>query len=392
MADKYDFIVIGGGIMGVSIAAHLAQHASVRLLEMEGQAGFHATGRSAALFLQTYGNATVRALTQASRSFFYSPPPSFCPSPLVAQRSILITARTGQAETMETFIRSVSPCDEIVMITPARAAELLPVLKTDDLMSAVYSRSPADIQVHELLQGYFRLFKARQGSFSSNARVRGLERMQDGWKVTTDQESMQGVRIINAAGAWAGEIGKLAGAQDIRLRALKRTVCLIDPPAGASLASWPMLSDLQEQYYLKPEAGMLLLSPSDETATEPCDAQADELDVAIAVDRIQSATTIEVQRVAHKWAGLRSFVDDRSPVVGYDPIQSGFFWIAALGGFGIQTAPAVSQLAASLALARPVDEHILQTGLRLEALAPERLISADRPVGLPLSAPQGAVS
>jgi D-arginine dehydrogenase len=181
--------------------------------------------------------------------------------------------------------------------------------------------------------------------------------------------------VINAAGAWAGEIGKLAEAMDMGLQPMRRTVCLIDQSSGQSADAWPMMFDVEEQFYLKPDAGMLLLSPCDETLTEPCDAQADELDIAIAVDRIERATTLQVKRIAHKWAGLRSFVKDRSPVVGYDPYRPGFFWFAALGGYGIQTAPALSRLAASLVRGTQVDSPPLPDGVEVAALSPARLIS-----------------
>jgi D-arginine dehydrogenase len=185
--------------------------------------------------------------------------------------------------------------------------------------------------------------------------------------------------VVNAAGAWAGEIGRLAGAQDIGLQPLKRTVCLLDPPPGAHSDSWPMMVDVDDQFYLKPDAGKLLLSPSDETPSPPCDAQADEMDIAIAVDRIERATTLTVRHVAHKWAGLRSFVRDQSPVVGYDPLQPGFFWLAALGGYGIQTAPALGSLGAALALGMPPDEALLAFGIDPAVLRPDRLLTPVRP-------------
>ncbi len=181
--------------------------------------------------------------------------------------------------------------------------------------------------------------------------------------------------MVNAAGAWAGEIGKLAGAQDIGLRPLKRTACLVAPPEGARLDTWPLVMNVEEEFYFKPEAGMLMLSPADESPTEPCDAQPEELDIAIAVDRLERATTLQVKRVAHKWAGLRSFVADRSPVVGFDTLQPDFFWVAALGGYGVQTSPAVGSVAASLVLREAIDEKVLMCGVEAKSLAPSRLIS-----------------
>jgi D-arginine dehydrogenase len=179
--------------------------------------------------------------------------------------------------------------------------------------------------------------------------------------------------IVNAAGAWAGHIAALAGAQSVGFKPLRRTACLIDSPTGSESDAWPMLLDIDEQFYLKPDAGKLLLSPADETPSEPCDAQPDEFDIAVAVDRLEAATTLRVSRIIRKWAGLRSFVADRSPLVGYDAGQPGFFWLAALGGYGIQTAPALSRLAAALVLNKPVDQHLETSGLFVDQLAPGRI-------------------
>jgi len=375
MTFEHDIVVIGGGMAGAAIAAHLSEHASVRLLEMEHQPGYHSTGRSAALFAESYGNGLVRALTRASRSFFFSPPTSFCSDPLVKPRSMLAIARTGQESALDAFFGSAAPSDLVELVSAARALELFPLLKSADLVGAALYRGSADIDVHALHQGYLRLLKSRKGTIATEARVIGLEHERDVWAVTTAQDTVHAGVVVNAAGAWAGEIGKLAEAMDIGLQPMKRTVCLIEPPAGRNAHLWPMVFDVEEQFYLKPDAGMLLLSPCDETLTDPCDAQADELDIAIAVDRVERATTLEVKRIAHKWAGLRSFVNDRSPVVGYDPYRPGFFWLAALGGYGIQTAPALSRLAASLVLGKRADSHAPPDGVEVAALSPTRLMS-----------------
>ncbi|HEY2678367.1 MAG TPA: FAD-binding oxidoreductase [Steroidobacteraceae bacterium] len=373
MIFECDIVVIGGGMAGASIAAHLSEHASVRLLEMEAQPGYHSTGRSAAMFFEPYGSAIIRALTRASRSFFYSPPQSFCSEVLVKPRDVLLTAREGQAAALEAFFDSVTPGDRIERKSAGEVRELHPLLRPENLIAGAFSRNSADIEVHELHRGYLRLFRARKGIVTTEARVIGLEHDANAWSVTTAHDTIRAQIVVNAAGAWAGEIGKLAGAIDVGLQPLKRTACLIGQPPGQNSGSWPMLVDIEEQFYLKPDAGTLLLSLADETLTEPCDAQADELDIAIAVERVERATTLDVKRITHRWAGLRSFVKDRSPVVGFDPDRPGFFWLAALGGYGIQTAPALSRLAASLALGLRVDEHLLEHGVAVAALAPDRL-------------------
>ncbi len=375
MTLNCDIVVIGGGMAGASVAAHLAEFAEVRLLEMESQPGYHSTGRSAALFSETYGNQAIRALTSASRQFFYSPPASFSPVPLVRPRSVLVAARSGQGESLQAFIDSEAS-GRLESKSADEAIEICPILKRDGLIGAALDRHSADIEVHELHQGYLRLLKSRGGVVSTDAEVTALERCEDGWLVTTSDESVRGGLIVNAAGAWAGQIADMAGAQSVGLKPLRRTACLLDPPPGSQVDSWPMLLDVDEQFYLKPDAGKLLLSPADETPAEPGDAQPDEMDIAIAVDRLEQVTSLSVTRVGRKWAGLRSFVADRTPVVGYDARCSGFFWLAALGGYGIQTAPSLSRLAAALVLHRPVDEHVLSFGLDPRVLSPARLASS----------------
>jgi len=373
MTAPASVVVIGGGIAGASIAANLAEHVAVRLLEMESQPGYHSTGRSAARFSETYGNATIRALSTASRSFFFAPPAGFCSVPLVKPRADLIFARTSQREALDEFFESIGPDDRLERLSIERALELCPVLRTDDLAAAVLDRGPADIDVHALHQGYLRLLKARGGQTTTAAEVVGLERKSASWWVTTPGEVLRASVVVNAAGAWAGEIGRMAGAHDIGLQPRRRTALLIEPALGLNIESWPMLSDVDETFYLKPQSGLWLLSPADETPTPACDVQPDELDIAIAIDRLERATTVDVRRVVRKWAGLRSFVADRSPCVGFDSRQPGFFWLAALGGYGIQTAPALSILACALLLNRGIDEHFSSVALDPGALAPSRL-------------------
>lgn len=373
MSQDFEFAVIGAGIAGCSVAAQLSEHASVNLLEMEEQPGYHSTGRSAAIFAHTYGNHIVRALTRASRGFFYSPPADFCASPLVKPRAILVTARAGQEASLAAFIGSIDPADQFDEKSVNEAIELCPILRPEGLIGAVFSQSPADIEVHELQRGYLRMLRARGGQLTTSGKILGAERVGDIWILTTRQGTVRARNIVNAAGAWAGEIARLCGAQDVGLQPLKRTVCLIESPLGQRADSWPMLLDIEEQFYLKPDAGKLLLSPADEIPSEPGDAQPDELDIAIAVDRLENATTLKVSRLAAKWAGLRSFVRDRTPVIGYDAIQPGFFWVAALGGYGIQTAPALSRLAAALALRFSRDS--VDCGIDIAPLSPNRFLA-----------------
>jgi len=354
--DSFDFVVIGGGIAGASIASHLAEHARVALLEMEPQPGYHSTGRSVSLFCETYGAPVIRTLTRASRRFFFEPPSAFCTAPLVTRRPVLMIASGSQGDALQEFFASATPADRVERLSPREAVEAFPLLAPSDLMGAALLRETADIDVHELLQGYLRLFKIRGGILSADTTLTQLARHGDTWTLSTSSRGdIRAATVVNAAGAWAGEIGTLAGAMNIGLRPLKRSVALLEQPPDHNMNDWPLLVDAEERFYAKPSPGRLFLSPADETLSAPCDAQADDVDLAEAVDRFERATTIEVKRLVGQWAGLRSFVADREPVVGFDPLVPGFFWLAALGGYGIQTTPALSRLAASWARRCPID-------------------------------------
>jgi D-arginine dehydrogenase len=375
MIFEHDIVVIGAGMAGASIAAHLAEYGSVRLLEMEPTPGYHSTGRSAAVFSETYGNDTVRALTRASRDFLYSPDPNFTAADLIKPRAILMVARTNQRDALSQFFASSVAADGIEVKTAQEARALHPLLREDDLWGAAYIRNAGDIEVHELHRGYLRLLHSRHGALTTGAQVTHLGRDRGAWSVTTAHDTFRAEIVVNAAGPWAGEIGTLAGAMNVGLQPRKRTACLIKPPVGYTVQEWPMLVDAGEEFYLKPDAGMLLLSPADETLCTPSDVQPDEMDIALAVDRIERATTLNVTRVTHKWAGIRSFVADRSPVVGFDPHQPEFFWHAALGGYGIQTAPALSRAAAALVMGRSIENDLLSFGVTEIALSPRRLMN-----------------
>lgn len=369
-----DFLIIGCGIAGAAIAAHLSRHASVHVLEMEDQPGYHSTGRSAALFSENYGNPTIRALSRASRSFLHSPPVGFCEAPLLKPRTVLMYGRSHQRAAFDELIKSAATGGNLEYVTPAAALGLCCILKPEGLLGGLVDHNSADIEVHELHRGYIRDLKRRGGALTLGSRVTALARDSDKWIVHCGSESHRAAVIVNAAGAWAGELARMAGAQRIPLEPRRRTAALTDPPDGIAPDKWPLIVDVEEQFYAKPDAGLVLFSPADETPVAPCDAQPEDLDVAIAVDRLQNETTLEVRRIRRKWAGLRSFVPDRSPVIGYDRLQPAFFWVAALGGYGIQTAPALSALAAALVLHRQADEHLASVGLSIEDVFPDRFL------------------
>jgi D-arginine dehydrogenase len=367
-----DFLVIGAGMAGAAVAAHLAEHAKVQVLEMEDHPGYHSTGRSAALFSENYGNTVIRALSKASRSHFFSPADDASLVPLVTPRQVLVFARRGQEEALAAYSAHGPSMGGDRMIGSSEAFDLCPVLRMEGLVGAYLDPRAADIEVHELHQSYLRQFRARGGHLTTGAKVIAITHSPQGWTIECEDESYRAGVVINAAGAWAGEIGRMAGAHAIGMQPMRRTAAIVETDIEIS-KSWPMMLDVNEQFYAKPDAGLLLVSPADETPSPPCDAYPEEFDVAVAIDRLQEATTLTVRRIKSRWAGLRSFVEDRTPVVGFDTQRANFFWLAALGGYGIQTAPALSRLAASLALRRPIDADIEDFGVSAADLSPGRL-------------------
>ena len=369
-----DVVIVGAGIAGASLAWRLAEHRRVVLLEAEDQPGYHTTGRSAALFTTTYGHPVIRALTVASREFLQSPEPDFAETPLLTPRPVLWVAQEDRLAVLTAFVRDAAALDpSVTHITPQQALSLCPVLSTDYLAGAAIEPDAADIDVHALHQGYLRGFRRRGGEVVTGARVLGLRRDGAAWEVTSAAGAGSAPVVVNAAGAWADELASLAGAAPIGLVPKRRTAITFDPPSGADVKSWPFLMDVDETFYFKPDAGRLLGSPADETPSPPCDAQPEELDIAITVDRIETATTMQIRRIVSRWAGLRSFVADKVPVVGFDPGAEGFFWLAGQGGYGIMTSPGLSALAAAQILGAPTPKDIEALGVTPSDLSPTRL-------------------
>jgi D-arginine dehydrogenase len=374
-----DILVIGAGIAGASVAAHLAQARSVILVEREERPGYHSTGRSAALFTEIYGNATIRALTRASREFLFEPPADFTDSALTRPRGCLYIATTEQLGALDAFhaLPDVAPATRILDLDEAH--ELCPILRRGYVAGALLEPDCADIDVNSLHLGYLRLLKKREGRLIANAPVQALKYGYGGWTVQAGAERITAAKIVNAAGAWADEIAALAGIPRIGLTPRRRTAMLIDAPPDMDIGGWPFVNDIDEQFYFKPDAGSLFLSPADETPSEPTDAQPEEWDVAAAVDRLEQATTLQVRRLKARWAGLRTFADDRTPVVGYSPRAPEFFWLAGQGGYGIQTAPALSRAAAALVLGLDPPADLAAQGLDIRAMSPERFAAAGAP-------------
>jgi len=368
-----DFAVIGAGIAGASVAYELSNNARVVVLERESQPGYHSTGRSAALFSEIYGNAVVRALSRASRSFLYQPPGQFTDTALLAPRGVLYIGTQEAAAAFAEFRAAPDVKRDTRELNSDEACALVPILRESSVAVCAFEPAAMDVEAASLHQGFVRGMKSRGCTLLTNCEITTIERHADHWLIRTADQTIHAHTLINAAGAWTDEVALLAGVKAIGIQPMRRTALLVQPPAGAGVEHWPMVMALDESFYFKPDAGKLLLSPADETPSPPCDAQPEDLDVAIAVDRFEQATTLSVDRVTHSWAGLRCFVADRSPGAGFDADAPGIFWLTGQGGYGIQTAPALSRAAAALAQHQPIPADILDHGLGSEALSPLRL-------------------
>jgi D-arginine dehydrogenase len=340
-----DILVIGAGMAGASAAYELAPAGRVIVLEQEERPGVHATGRSAALFSETYGNAAVRALTRASRAFLADPPDGFCESPILKPRGAMYIAGEDERPLLDAQAADQPGAFEPLSGEEARAR--VPILKPEAAVAGLYEAGAMDIDVDALHQGFLRGLRRRGGQIEANAGVATLRRTNGLWAIETRAGVFAAPIAVNAAGAWGDRVGAMAGAGRIGLQPKRRTAALVDGP-DLDFAGWPLTIDAAERFYFKPDAGRLLISPGDETDSEPCDAQPDELDIAVLADRIETATTLAIRRIQHRWAGLRTFAPDRTPVCGFDPAAEGFFWLVGQGGYGIQTAPALAQLTARL--------------------------------------------
>ncbi|MGA9874033.1 MAG: FAD-binding oxidoreductase [Rhodococcus sp. (in: high G+C Gram-positive bacteria)] len=373
---EFDVVVVGGGIAGVSLGYELAQDRSVCVLEQESTLAFHTTGRSAALFLESYGNETIRALTSASRAFLEDPPEHW-DSRLLTPRSLLQFAARGRGAALEAMyarVRQLTP--DVELVTPDDARALFPLLRSERIDMALYEPGSMEVDVHALHQGYVRGLRARDGTVAASAGVTSLRRVDRMWRI----ESADGIPrrapvVVDAAGAWADRLAELAGAARMGLRPLRRTVFMIGSPDTAETAGTahlPTLSDIDESFYLKPEGDQMLCSPADETPTEPSDVRPDEMEIARAFDAIHETTTLTTRHVRSSWAGLRSFVADRTPVVGFDPQFDGFFWCAGQGGYGIQTCAALARVGAALLRGEEIPDDVRERGLSAADLAPGR--------------------
>lgn len=350
MQQTYDVVVIGAGMAGASIAAFLSAHCRVVLLEAEEAAGYHTTGRSAALWTANYGPSDVRLLTQLSRPFFEAPPDGFAAVPLLRKRPVLFLAEPHQMAELADVVAGGSG---VRSITAAEAKAMLPALRDGYAAGAAVEDDAFDMDVNAIHQGFLRQLRSRNGVLALRNRAGRIACEAGTWRVETSAGAeFKAGSVVNAAGAWGDEVAAMAGARPLGLLPKRRTAAIVDPSPWDA-RHWPMVLDVSEGWYARPEARTrLMVSPADETVSHPHDVQPEEIDVATGVDRMQRALDIAVRRVEHSWAGLRTFTPDGSLAFGWDIEQKGFFWCVGQGGYGIQTSPAAGKLGADLILGR----------------------------------------
>jgi len=352
----------------------------VTLLERETQPGYHSTGRSAALFAESYGTRQVRALTMASRAFFDAPPEGFAARPLLSPRGALVVATQGQEELLRADWRALSEVSRGVrLLSPAEACAMAPVLRPEKVVGAIYDPGAADIDVDALHQGYLRGLRHRGGVVACDAEVTALRRAEGRWRLGAAGDEYAAPIVVNAAGAWADRIAELAGVDPIGLCPRRRSAFIFAGPEGVDARRWPATIGIAESWYFKPEAGMLLGSPANADPVLPHDVAPEELDIATGIFRIEAMSSLTIRRPTRTWAGLRSFVADGDLVGGFDPAAPGFFWLAAQGGYGIQTSPAMGEACAALARGEPIPQRIAGFGVSAETLGPARLAGRRQP-------------
>ncbi len=374
VVEDFDFLVIGGGVAGCAAAYGLTAHGRVCVLERESSPGYHSTGRSAALHTETYGNAAIRALTVGSRAFLLDPPDGFTDHALLSPRGAMTIGHADQGELLDrAYDDSVRFVPSVRRLSPAQAIERVPVLNPHYVAGAMFEPDAMDMDVNAIHQGYLKGHRAGGGRLVVNAEIKGLSGGAGSWRAVTPAGEFRAPVIVNAAGAWCDEIAELAGIAPIGLTPKRRTAFTFAAPEDTEPADWPMVIDVAEKFYFKPESGLLLGSPADETPIDPQDVQPEELDVALGADRIQKATVMEIRRIERKWAGLRSFVTDKTLVAGFDAQAPGFFWLAGQGGYGIMTSPAMSRVVAALATGQPFPDDLAALGVTADDLSPGRL-------------------
>jgi D-arginine dehydrogenase len=367
-----DVIVIGAGVSGAALAFFASARARLLLLEAEDAPGRHSTGRSAALYTPNIGPAAIRALDAASGEFFLAPPPGFAEAPLLTQRGAVSVMRPGEEARLAAALALSSPAHPIHRVEASEAMALAPLLRRELVGAAAFEPGVADMDVAAIHQGFLAGAKRAGARLICNARVERLERRGGRWHARAGALEAAAPIVVNAAGAWGDAVATLAGATPVGLTPKRRTGLIVEAPAGASIARGPLVEMLGEDAYLKPDEGRLMLSPGDQTPVPPHDVLPEEWDVAVALDWLSRVTTLDVRRAPRAWAGLRSFVADGLPVVGFDPVCEGFFWLVGQGGYGIMLSPSLGRASAALIAGESLPADLVARGVAANALAPGR--------------------
>lgn len=373
--EQFDVLIIGAGIAGASLAWRLAPKRQVLLIEREAFPGMHSTGRSAAMFMESYGPPGVRALTRASRAFYENPPAGFCDTPLLSRRGALYVAMHGQEDLLaQTALELIAQGGAIEQLDAAATLARAPCLRPELVHSALYEAAAEDIDVHALHQGFLRGFKSHGGVLRTETQVRTVSYNGAAWDIKLDNgETIRATVVVDAAGAWADDVAALFAVPPVGLVPRRRSAFTFKAPEGVDVSSWPAVIGVDEGWYFKPDAGRLLGSPANADETVPHDVMPEELDIAIGIDRLQTATTLTIRRPERTWAGLRSFVSDGELVIGFDSHALGFFWLAAQGGYGIQSAAGASELAATLVCGEALPSSLRAVGVDPAVFRPGRL-------------------
>lgn len=372
---SFDIVVVGAGIVGVSLAYRLAEHHKVLILERESHPAYHSTGRSAAMFMQAYGPPGVRGLTRASRAFLHKPPKGFCETPLVAPRGSLVLGFQGQEQALQDELKVLqASCPGLSSLSAPQCLEMVPVLQGQTLVGGVLDPNAMEVDVHTLHQGFLKAAKALGTQLWCKAELvqaQAPTATQANWLLGLGNgERIECSIVVNASGAWGDEVAQCCGVKPLGLQAKRRSAFTFTQ-AGHDSARWPLVSALDESFYFKPDAGQLLGSPANADPCPPHDVQAEELDVASGIAHIEAATTLRIRRPTRTWAGLRTFAPQGEPVAGYDRQQAGFFWLVGQGGYGIQTCAALSDLAAwELQASAPFPSYLQAQGLTPQQFAP----------------------
>lgn len=377
MSEVYDIAILGGGIVGASVLHFLDGARSAILLEQEVAPGYHSTGRSAAEFTRRFHSDTVGRLTAASANFMMNPPPGFSEVDLLRPRGNLMLADAEKADHLAEIFRQESAqtpegASPVQLLDIDGALERCPILDPGWVKAAFYDPDCWDIEVENLLQGYIRTAKAKGAVIRQSYQVTGARRDSGHWLIESSQGEVRARCVVNAAGAWADPVARLFGVAPLGLQPYRRTAINVEVP-GHDLGRMSEVSEIDELFYFKPDAGHLMVSPADETPADPHDVRPEELDIAYAAHYLSECTRLDVRHIAHSWAGLRTFAPDRLPLIGASRQTEGFFWLAGLGGFGIRTSPSVGQIAAALLLGADLPDNLNLAGVDVAGFSPSRL-------------------